>query len=198
MKKYFNLILFFSAITICQAQSPVYDISVAKNHIANTYYKDINGVLDGYDGTYLYTNGNTSFKLVLKKKVLSKGYYYKDLIVGEFQFIENGKEIGNSLANINVNYTDEESNHSIKGYMILTGTGLGCTDCTPTEKRLRLSFLDYQSKNMGGLDIRKTTVNGKVALKVKVFGSGLIEMKEGDPAPKSASMRTGNYLMIKQ
>lgn len=183
----------------CKAQSPVYDISKAREGIEGSYYKDLNGVLDGYDGTYLYTNFNTSLKIALKKKVLSKGYYYEDLVVGEFQFIKNGVELNNTLANINVNYTDEELNHLISGNRILTGTKLGCPDCSPTEKRLRLSFADKKAHRIIGIDIRKTTVNGVSAIKVSVFDEGsTIILKEGDPAPPPPSIVLGDYLMIKQ
>jgi hypothetical protein len=155
-------------------------------------------VLDGYDGTYLYPNGNTSLKFILKKKVQSKGYYYKDLIVGEFQYVKNGVELNNTLANIAVNYTDEEANHIITGYTIIIGTQLGCKDCSPTEKRLRLGFVDNKSPNIAGIDIRKIYVNGKEAIKVKIWWDGFITVKEGDPAPAPASINTGEYIMIKQ
>ena len=176
----------------------MYDISEPQEGLQGAYYKDIYGVLDGYDGTYLYTNSNTSFKLILKKKIMSFGYFYEDLIVGEFQYIKDGIEIGNTLANMAINYTDEEVNHIITGSTIIIGTELGCPDCSPTEKRLRLSFVDNKSPNIAGIDIRKTTVNGVAAIKVKIWWDGFIIRKEGDPAPTPASIRTGQYLMIKQ
>jgi len=197
MKKYINFILLLITITACKAQSPVYDISHNADGPKGSYYKDINGVLDGYDGTYLYTNGTTSLKFILKKKVQSKGYYYKDLIVGEFQYIKNGVELNNTLANMYVNYTDEQPNHRIKGDMILTGTELGCSDCSPTEKRLRLSFVDNKSPNIAAIDIRKTTVNGKEAIRVKIWWDGLVARKEGE-VRIPASISAGDYLMIKQ
>jgi hypothetical protein len=198
MKKHINFILLIITIAACKAQSPVYDISDIENGPEGSYYKDTKGVLDGYDGTYVYSNGNTSLKIMLKKKVMSKGYYYRDLIVGEFQYIENGVELNNTLANMNVNYTDERPNHRIKGDRIIIGTKLGCSDCTPTEKRLRLSFVDNKSRNIAGIDIRKTTVNGKEALKVKIWWDDIIILKEGDPVEPRASLTAGEYLMIKQ
>lgn len=198
MKTYIHYFAFFVFLTTCKAQSPVYDISKPREGAKGAYYKDINGVLDGYDGTYLYSNGSTSLKFVLKKKVKSIGYYYEDLIVGEFQFIKDGVEKGNTLANIDVNYTDEEINHIITGNRIIIGTQLGCPNCSPTEKRLRLSFVDNKSPNIAGIDIRKTEVNGVAALLVKIFWDGFIIRKEGDPAPTPASINTGEYLMIKQ
>lgn len=198
MKKFIPLITIFFALTTCKAQTPIYDISEPKDGPKNSYYKDVNGLLNGYDGTYLYTDGNTSFKLILKKKVQSYGYYYQDLVVGEFQFIKNGVEIGNTLSKMAINYTDEEINHTITGNFIITGTKLGCPECSVTEKRLRLGFVDYKSPNTADIDIRKTTVNGNVAIKVHIRWSEFIMIKEGDSSPAPASLYTGEYLMIKQ
>lgn len=199
MKKYIFLLLLSFASIACNAQSPVYDISDIKDGIEGSYYKDINGILDGYEGTYLFTNGTTSFKIILKKKIKSKGYYYKDLIVGEFQFIKNGMQLHNTLANINVNYTNEEINHCITGYFILTGTLWGCPDCAPTEKRLRLSFADGKAQRIIGLDIRKTTVNGVSAIKVSTFDEGSTRnIKVGEQMPPAISLPYGDYVMIKQ
>jgi hypothetical protein len=197
MKKYINYIIFLFIITVCKAQTPVYDITEIREGSQGSYYKDIYGVLDGYDGTYLYSNGNTSLKFILKK-VKTYSYYYEDFIVGEFQFIKDGVEKGNTLSNINVKYTNERANHRIKGCTIITGTQMGCPDCSPTEKRLRLSFVDNKSPNIAKIDIRKTTVNGKAAIKVKITWDGFITVKEGDPVPAPASLYAGEYLMIKQ
>ncbi len=199
MKKniYFILVLF--ATIACKSQSPIYDISEPSfEKTPKSYFKDLNGLLDGYDGTYLYTKGNTSFKIVLKKKKSSYGYYYQDLVVGEFQFIKNGVEIHNTLTNININYTDEEINHLITGNRILTGTIYGCPDCSPTEKRLRLSFVDEKAHRIIGLDIRKTSVNSVPAFKVIIFDEGSTTIfKVGDPRPSAPILEFGDYLMIK-
>lgn len=199
MKTYIQYIAFFLLLTTCKAQSPIYNITeYHQGKSKGSYFKDLNNVLDGYDGIYLYTNGSTSLKFVLKKKIKSYRYYYEDIIVGEFQFIKDGVEKGNTLANININYIDESVNHTIKGNRIIIGTQLGCPSCSPTEKRLRLSFVDNKSPNIAGIDIRKTTVNGVAALRVKIFWDGFIIRKEGDPAPTPASINTGEYLMIRQ
>lgn len=201
MKKHIYFTLFFLATIACQGQSPVFDIMDVREGPENSYYKDTKGLLDGYDGTYVYTNGTSSIKITLKKKVLSYGYYYQDLIVGELQVIKDGVELHNSLNNINVNYTDEEINHLIEGNFIVTGTQLGCPDCSPTEKRLRLGYIDPRSESILGLDIRKTTVNGVPALNVEVFSKGDIRIVNADnPGPPQLPfiISRGNYLMIKQ
>lgn len=200
MKKYIYFTLLYITTLACKAQSPIYDISEPSfGKTPGSYFKDLNGNLDGYDGTYLYTNGTTSLKIVLKKKIKSYGYYYEDLVVGEYQYIKNGVELHNTLANINVNYTDEDLNHLITGHRILTGTVYGCPDCSPTEKRLRLSFGDKKAHRIIGIDIRKTSVNGISAIKVLVFDEGsTIILKAGDPRSPAPSLEFGDYLLIKQ
>ena len=59
MKKYIYFTLLFLTTIACQAQSPVFDIMDVPEGPKGSYYKDKNGLLDGYDGTYVYTNGNS-------------------------------------------------------------------------------------------------------------------------------------------
>ncbi len=205
MKKYIYFTLLSFAIITCKAQTPVFDISDIEDGPKDSYYKDINGVLNAYEGIYLYTNGNTSLKFILKKKEKSySGYYYRDLVVGEFQYIKDGIELINTLENINLNYgKDERVKHRIKGSRIITGTELGCPDCSAIEKRLRLSFVENKFVEDGspynmGIDIRKTTLNGGDAIKVNIFGGQHIINKSSYPGPTPPILRVGEYLMIKQ
>jgi hypothetical protein len=78
---------------------------------------------------------------------------------------------------------------------------MGCPDCSPTEKRLRLSFIDNKSDNIAGLDIRKTTINGVPAIIVKVFSNGDVRSVNADnPGPPQLppTIERGVYLMLKQ
>lgn len=213
MKKYIYLTLLCITAMTCKAQSPIYNIMDVREG-KGSYYKDLNNELDGYDGTYTYykpstsTSGSEELTIVLKKKVLAyDGYYYEDLIVGEYEFKRNGLSVDNTLANIDINYTYEEMNHAIRGNFILTGTELGCPDCLPTEKRLRLTLIDKLTPNILGLDIRKTTVNGVPALKVSIFPKEHYYEEDDDylmpvgtsiPVVGSAMLGIGEYTMIKR
>lgn len=75
---------------------------------------------------------------------------------------------------------------------------IGLYGLYPTEKRLRLGFIDADSPNVGEIDIRKTTINGKDAILVKIFGTGIIAIKEGDAPRKAPTIKQGRYTMIKQ
>lgn len=203
MKKYIYLILLCITAITCKAQSPIYGIMDVQNGIKGSYYKDLNNELDGYDGTYTYYKPSTStsvseeFIIVLKKKVLAyDGYYYEDLIVGEYEFKRNGRSLDNTLANIDINYKYEVINHAIKGNFILTGTELGCLDCLPTEKRLRLTLVNKVRRNIKGLDIRKTTVNGVPALKVSIFPQEhYYEEEDDDLMPVGTSISVGSTML---
>ncbi|MRX41943.1 hypothetical protein GJU43_21915 [Flavobacterium sp. LC2016-23] len=197
MKKYTNCAVFFILLNSCMAQNPILDIKTPMKDftgVKGAYYKDTKNVLNGYDGTYLYTNGNNSFKIKLQKNIMTSmnGFYYEDLICGEYQWIENGVEKVNTLNQL----TATSNSNNISGKRVLTGTVLGCDDCTPTEKRLRLGIIS--SPHVGEIDIRKTTVNGKDAIKVEIWYTGPIAVKEGDPMPKDGIIRAGTYVMIKQ
>jgi hypothetical protein len=200
MKNYFNFAVFFILLNSCVAQSPVRDIMdksfpPSDNNDKGTYFKDTKNVLNGYDGTYLYTSGTKSFKIKLQKNVMvNTGYYYEDLIAGEYQLIENGVEKVNTLNQL----TSISFNNHISGKRVLTGTVYGCKECTPTEKRLRLGFSDATSPHIGEIDIRKTIVSGKDAIIVKIWYTGPIAVKEGTPKPKDGVIRAGEYTMIKQ
>lgn len=198
MKNYIYTILFLILLnSSCKAQNPVLDIYTPKVNfkaVRGAYYKDTKNVLNGYDGTYLYTNGTTSLKIKLQKNIMTSmnGAYYEDLVVGEYQYIENGVEKVNTLSRL----TLTSNNNNINGNLVLTGKELGCKDCRTDEKRLRLGITS--SPNFGEIDIRKTTVNGKEAILVVFWWTGPIAVKEGEPMPKPAAIKAGTYLMVKQ
>ncbi|WP_268845939.1 DUF6705 family protein [Flavobacterium aestivum] len=195
---YINFAVFFILINSCMAQSPVLDITTPKKDfigVKGAYYKDTKNVLNGYDGTYLYTNGTTSFKIKLQKNIMTSrnGQFYEDLIAGEYQLIENGVEKVNTLSQL----TPTSNSNHIRGERVLTGTTLGCDDCRADEKRLRLGFRDTTPHNIGEIDIRKTTVDGRDAIIAKIWYTGPVAVKEGTPMPKDGIIRAGTYTMIK-
>jgi len=197
MRNYINIALFLIFLNSCKAQSPVLDINTPKENfigVKGAYYKDTKNVLNGYDGTYVYTNGTTSLKIKLQKNIKTSmnNFYYEDLVVGEYQYIVNGVEKVNTFNRL----TPTSNNNNIRGGMVLTGTELGCDDCRPDEQRLRLGF--KSSPQVGEIDIRKTTVNGKAAIIAEIWYVGPMAVKEGEPKPKPAAIKGGTYLMIKQ
>ena len=194
-------IIILSAITIsCRAQTPVFDIEDFDNitkDIHGAYYKDIHNKLDDFEGVYVYTNGSTSLKIVLQKKTMSNmnGYSYEDLIIGEYQYIENGVEKRNTLSKLNTSYTNQR-NHAIASRFLLTGTGLGCSDCTSTEKRIKGGLIDDTANALANIQLRKITVNGKVAIKLSLYWETKTK-QEGQVLIKPF-IAPGSYVLIKE
>src|SRR5690554_1663937 len=161
----FNLSLYWQYPVLSLEDQDPYDTQ------EGAYYKDLANVLDTFEGTWLYTNGNTSLKIVLVKKeehFTSNEGYYEDLMIGEYQYIENGVEKINTLSNLNQNLG---RGHKIKGndihrdcYYMTNG------DCTEGETRLVLGLIDAGTgkSHWARLVLKKRVINGQEAIKAYI------------------------------
>ena len=148
---------------VANAQSPVIDLKVYDgSEIPGFYLKDINNILNTFEGTWLYTNGNTSLKIVLVKKTLKPNAdYFEDLIIGEYQYVLNGVQKFNSLSYLTTAIS-RERNHKIAGNHIHTGAS-PFNSFTAGEVILKMYFED----NLGGnIFIRKINVGGQEAIQI--------------------------------
>ena len=167
----------------------------------NSYYKDVNNVLNDFEGTWLYTNGNTSLKITLVKSVqYFNGGFYEDAIIGGYQYIENGVEKINTLSdanNLNLGY-----NASIWGNNIYDNCSyIPVDDCIEGEKRLSLSIEDtITTEHFGDLILHKRTVSGQEALKAMIdIGYVGNNHQEGVPTPlPTMPSQMNNIILIKQ
>lgn len=194
------LIVAISLISsLLKSQNIVIDISKSGIGQPSGYYrKDINNILNQFEGTYLYTNGTKSFKIVLVKK--NKQYnssYYEDLIIGEYQYIVNGTEKANTFSNLNVVYNNQFAKHALAGNSPIDNNNRAwkCPQCNPNEKRLRLSITDINTNRLGDYIIRKTMINGQEALQVKLTD---ILPDFQNMNPPDFSLPKGEFTMIKQ
>lgn len=195
---FFLIFTFFN----CKAQTPILDISAqGLGDVQGAYYKDTQNLLNPFVGTYIYTNGSNSLKITLKKKTMSSlnGFYYEDLIIGEYQYIENGLQKVNTLGTLLLNLTDG-TNHNINGNSIIIGKELGCDECSDTEKRLRIGLSDKPINRTANLDVRIINHNGQPAISVDLWWNStrLWTRREGDPLPQAPRIPAGTYIMIKQ
>ena len=169
--------------------------------IAWAYYKDTNNVFNDYEGTWLYNGGGITYRIKLKKLTYSLlGSYHQDVLVGEYQFINNGVELVNTLSNIN-NTSNNQSDYKMWGSMIYTTPfWLNCTDCAPNEKRVHLGFGDLNSaitKLTASMTLKKTTVGGQEAIKAYIGYPGPMMFRDGDPIPVP-TIPSGWYTFIKE
>jgi len=150
------IIIFLFCVGICRGQSPVLHTFNNQNYGATegAYYKDIDNDFNKFAGTWLYTNGTTSFKITLQK--VNQVYrsspfnYYEDLLIGEYRYIENGVEKVNTLPQLTSGLG--AFTHNIVGNIINLGINVpACDDCTATERRVILGFRDPTRSMVEGL-----------------------------------------------
>ena len=200
MKNILVILSIFFIVPNYMAQTPVFDLLDLGNRIKDingAYHKDMNNLLNPFEGTFVYENGNTSLKIVLKKKVRSSmnGYLYEDMIIGEYQYIENGVEKINTLNGLSVNHSNG-GKYSISGNIIIAGQ-VGCNDCLPNEKALRLGLSESSTHNTADLIIRRTIVDDILAIKVEVMWN-MRYKKVTDPMPPKASFPGGEYILTRR
>lgn len=186
----------------CKAQTPIIDVIETRMDQPDGYYvKDINNLLNPFEGTYIYTNGTTTFKMVLVKKAQQfNGRYYEDLIIGEYQYIENGVEKVNTLNQINTVYNDQRS-HNIDGNFVVNNNfrEWKCPLCNPNEKRLSLSIRDAATDNYAHIGMRRTTESGQEVMKIKISHVTVQSYNvDTQPIPPNFSLLLGEFTLIKQ
>lgn len=204
-------LIFFSILYTC-AQTPILPMySGDIRNVENAYYKDINNVHDQYVGTWLYTNGNTSLKIILRKRVMvytssHLANFYIDALIGEYQYIENGLEKVNTLNTISEEYSDI-SNHNLYAFSLMHKSVYPkCNECANNEKRLVMAFNEPSRRHLSGLSdnfiMRRYFVNGVEKLKVwfPYTGNGLVsDDNTGELSDiNSFSLPYGEYILTKQ
>lgn len=184
----------------CKAQSPVLNMETTFSTDVpdNAYYKDVNNVLNNFEGIWLYTNGNTSLKIVLVKRSQYRNRkFYEDLLIGGYQYIENGIEKINTLTDADNPSIGRDA--SIKGNNIYNNCKYSpVDDCVDGEKNLHLSINDVTSDgHIGALRLFKRTINGQEALKAKISMNYLLDVSGELPDP-TLPWRMDNIVLIKQ
>ena len=201
MMKNLNILVVLLLSINCKAQTPIIDIiDDDGSQINGAYFKDINNLLNPFEGTYVYTNGNTSFKMVLVKKELQAyNGYYEDLIVGEYLYINEGIEIANTLSEINTTYLNQRT-HKIDGNFLVgkNHRAWKCPECSITELRLKTTIQDVISGRFADLIIRRTTEGGQEVMKINItnISGGVYTIVEGPPP--AFALPIGEFTLIKQ
>lgn len=127
------------------------------------YYKDLNNVLDGYEGTYEFNGNGFDFKIVLKKIMSNcNNYFWTDMIVGKYQYIKDGVEVNYLSTDLNVT---NDAGMRIKSNWIKNSQPLFCNNCLP-QKWLTGAIFDPVRNKSAKLCIAKKTVNGQEGIMV--------------------------------
>lgn len=112
--------------------------------ISNAYYKDLDNNFGQFMGSWIYTNGNTSFKIVIQKKEMTRSGrgYFEDMLIGGYQYIKNGVEKVNTFSNLNTDFSDPWD-YNIVGKSMQPGKTANplCNDCAITDKKVVRLYL---------------------------------------------------------
>lgn len=202
MKKIVLISIFVGSLSMYSQNPPIVPLEEWNGiEVQGTYYKDTNNVYNQFEGEWLWQSGNNSLRIILQKKeqVSQQIFgvsYYEDMLVGEYQYIKNGIEKINTLANINSQY------NSISNSIILTTPFfMGCDDCLPNERRVYVSFSDPLADLSGFIVFKKMVVNGQQALRMTFRYRGkLIQEGQMPPPPTIPPGDTPDwdYILIKQ
>lgn len=178
-----------------QAQTIVGCKGYGGEFISNTYIKDIDNDMNSFEGTYQYTNGNTTFRIqFVKKTSVAIGNHFEDLLIGEVRYKIGLQTVVNTLNNINTIYEDIYD-HAIVGRMIIDDNNYGlCIDCTPNE--IRISGMMFDGKRASKIWLQKEVINGQQALRVNIIVSGVtLKANQTETPPLIPG---GEYIMLKQ
>lgn len=168
------------------------------------YRKDLNNILNQFQGTYIYSNGNSSFKIILKKMIQQPvSSHFEDIIIGEYQYVKNGIVVTNTLSNLDIEHFDQFLKHGIAGNRILwNNTRLWkCPQCNPNEKRLGVLIRDKISGRRADFFMRRTNVNGQEVMQVNITNISSRIINVDDPSTFNEppfALPKGEFTMIKQ
>ena len=168
---------------------------------SGTYNKDVDNDFGKYVGTWKFQQGTTSLIIVLKTKLnyyYSTKNYYKDILIGEYRYIENGTEKINTLNQLGQAQATA-GDYNISGSLIIYGTTYPkCDDCGLDERRIKLAIKDPERTYLiNAIVLRYKNENGTEKIIAKIFKNGTSFMPP-DNAPDEMRVPYGEYVLIKQ
>ena len=100
MVRFFKIVFCLFFVISCKAQIPTYPLGTDTLDLMGEYYlKDYNNNLDKFVGTWVYTQGTTTFTLVIKKAIKVRIVdYYSDELQITFKYVQNGVVKSNTLS----------------------------------------------------------------------------------------------------
>ncbi|MBN9282824.1 MULTISPECIES: DUF6705 family protein [unclassified Flavobacterium] len=197
-------IIILSFLFSCKAQTIVPLASDSDmTYKSGTYNKDVDNDFDKYVGTWKYQQGNTSLKIIFKKItfdhfVTEYKNYYQDILVGEYQYIENGIEKVNTLQQM-ITQPNNTSEYNISGNLIWTKNLYPkCSECDENERRIKLFISDPLREYLSNaIILRYKNENGTEKIIAKILKNGTSFMPP-DNAPDEMRIPYGEYVLIKQ
>ncbi|MEM6516313.1 MAG: DUF6705 family protein [Bacteroidota bacterium] len=166
-----------------------------------TYYKDIAGDLDKFEGTWKWHRNDSIATIVLEKieyVFFDDTQKYEDLIQGEYKFVVGGNVIQDYLSRLNDNSL-VDLDHYISGNFIMHKNHYPtCDECSNSERRLFVYFIDpdYSYIN-AAMILRHIVDNGQEKLEALLYSfDGFVPPTVN--APMQMRIPFGEYVFVKQ
>jgi hypothetical protein len=197
MKNIFKIVPLILFAISCKAQSPIININNRPNDDINgAYYKDVDNLLNQFEGTYISNFRGNKLEITLQKKEMNNNtVYYEDLLVGEFKYTDHGVVKVDRLNEMNVAYTDQRY-HNIEASQIIEYGDYLCIGCTANEIRLSGGLVDTITHNFAEIIISRIIQNGQPAIKLWIGWQTKARIESAPYVP--ALIPGGDYIMIKQ
>ena len=179
--KILTLLIFIS----CKAQTltPLYNDGTSPNDgiHASRYYKDVDNDYDPYVGTWSGTLGNAELTIIFNKVTnhFSGGQTYSDILVGEYQYKENGVLLvdtypdlmidnGVDVPNI-VNQDPWQNNIASEGIKTDNRGIPPCAECAPNTRFIILGIADPTRTNIDGkIRMARFVENGIEKIRMRI------------------------------
>jgi hypothetical protein len=193
------LLIYAISILSCKAQTIIVPLGSGQNieHNQNYYEKDINNVFGKFEGEWVYQNGTTEITLKLKKEehYLSPSNFFTDMLVGEYQYIDNGIEKVNTLADFD-NPSLSGYDHRISGGVFVHQLSSYCIDNSALpEIKIELMIANpNDDKIEGRLILRYVNDNGTEKLEICIFDYTTL----ADDINAKFDIPDGFYVFVKQ
>ncbi|TYA52454.1 DUF6705 family protein [Formosa maritima] len=206
--KFLMLIMFIS----CKAQNivPIFNDTGVDLPENNAYLKDVDNDYNPYVGTWKWESGNNSLTIIFNKleQYTSGDGDYSDLLLGEYQYIENGVELVNTFPLIEpigipniVNQEDAMRNNNIVSYSITTND-IGfppCPECAPNTRFIILSIKEPTKPGLwGGIVMARFVESGVEKIRAKITMRFNENASINYSGPEIITIPVGVYTFIKQ
>ncbi|RAR48097.1 DUF6705 family protein [Flavobacterium lacus] len=212
MKQIATLLLFLLFSGFCVAQTPVLPLYNSTKDVQGAYYKDLQQDFQRFVGEWKYQQGST--ELIVRIQIKEEQFidygditFYRDFLVAEYRYDENGIEKINTFSNLLTNHTNPYK-YNMVGSIIIKPISTNpdvCSNCGPNdvivdgtfnEPNRQIDFLDPR------IIFRHKVENGVEKIFFTLYANGNVYVNENEGAAQnqffSYTIPFGRYELIKQ
>jgi len=211
LKQLFITYIIFIVVLSCKAQNivPIFNDTGVDLPENNAYLKDVDNDYNPYVGIWKWESGSNSLTIIFNKIIQNDNGNgdFADLLVGEYQYIENRVELVNTFPimepigiPIIINPDNGLDNSIVSSYITIVNRGFPpCPECASNTRFIVLSLLDPTKPGLWGeIKMARFVEGGVEKIRAK------INMKFNENAsidysgPDNITIPDGVYTFIKQ